>query len=205
MVAEDSFLYHEANMQQKTEDERWYVMRAAGRNAGASMKLRECLDRMRSAGIEIFRPEIEKLVKVNGVARLQVRPAMGDLFFAKADRQRIERFIEMTCGYVQFRYRRGEYHGVMEVPQYQMDNFIAAVRELSVKKYYMPEELQMLPSGTKVRVHAPGTAMHGITGTFTRPKGSRSRCLIVDIPGMLAASFEVLPEYLEVVETLEKR
>lgn len=154
---------------------------------------------MQEAKIEVFRPVEEKVEKKYGKGVIVRKPVLGDLFFAKGIKSEIEKFIQRVGGYVQFKYRSYGYHNLMIVPQHEMENFIAAIKGFEVKKYYMPDEFKQIPKGVRVKVSMPDNpVLDGIEGIFVRPIGRRSRCLIVDIPGILAATVEISPEYLEV-------
>lgn len=187
-------------MEQK-EKPKWYVMRVAKRGQDNSATISELLERMAARGIEVFRPMEDRLVKRAGRTQTACKPILGEMFFAKGLRETIEAFIESVRGLIQFKFQRSGYHNLMVVPYAQMENFMQAVGSLAVKKYYQPGELHLIKKGTRVRVHSgEGNPGDGIVGTFARPLGNRSRCLLVDIPGLLTASFDIAPELLEVVE-----
>lgn len=179
----------------------WFVMRFARRNQYNSEKVQLVLEAMRQRGIEVFRPMHEQLCQRGGKLGKHLLPVMGDLFFAKASQSDIEAFIQEVNGQVQFKFKCSGYHQLMIVPFAEMENFMLAMHELSLKHYYQPEEFRKIKAGSRVRVHAsPDNPSHGVEGVLARPKGSRNRCFLVEVPGYLCASFEVHPEWLEVIE-----
>ena len=84
------------------------------------------------------------------------------------------------------------------VPDTQMHNFIRVTSDIEKDvKYYSPDEIKF-GAGTKVRVI--GGELDGVEGTFVKVSGRRSRQLVVLIPKLLAASIQISPDYLEVLE-----
>lgn len=176
-------------------------MRFAKRNQYHSEKVQLLLDAMQQRGIEVFRPMQEQLCQRAGKLRMSVQPVLGDLFFAKGSRQQITAFVEEVFGQVQFKFKCSGYHQLMEVPYQEMENFMLAMSQLSLKHYYQPQEFRQIKAGSKVRVHAgKDHPSNGVVGILARPQGRRNKCFLVDVPGYLCASFEVHPDWLEVIE-----
>lgn len=179
----------------------WFVMRFAKRNQYNSLVVQNLLEQMNGAGIEVFRPMQESICYRAGKARKAILPVLGDLFFAKGTRKEIAAFCLSVHGEIQFKYQCSGYQQLMVVPFVQMENFMQAMSNLSLKHFYQPQEFKLIKAGSKVRVHADkDNPSNGVVGILARPKGSRNKCFLVDVPGYLSASFEVHPDWLEVIE-----
>lgn len=179
----------------------WYVMRFAKRNQYHSEQVQTLLDTMQQKGIAVFRPMQEQLCQRGGKLRKSLQPVLGDLFFAKGSRQQIADFVESVFGQVQFKFKCSGYHQLMVVPFREMENFMLAMTQLSLKHYYQPQEFRQIKAGSKVRVHADkDNPSNGVVGILARPQGRRNKCFLVDVPGYLSASFEVQADWLEVIE-----
>lgn len=190
-----------ANQKHLDEGVAWYVMRFAKRNQYHSEKVQVLLEAMQQKDIQVFRPMQEQLCNRGGKLRNSLQPVMRDLFFAKGSRQQIADFVEEVFGQVQFKFKCSGYHQVMVVPFREMENFMLAMSQLSLKHYYQPQEFRQIKAGSKVRVHAGNNhPCNGVVGILARPEGRRNKCFLVDVPGYLSASFEVHPDWLEVIE-----
>lgn len=78
-----------------------------------------------------------------------------------------------------------------------MERFIYAVGNSDNARYYMPGELTKAMYGRRVRI--VGGVFDDFEGNLLSVKGMRTRRLIVEIPGLMAASVEVNPDFIQLV------
>lgn len=79
-----------------------------------------------------------------------------------------------------------------------MARFIRAVNSTDKPKYFLPGELTPDMCGRKVRII--GGPLSGYEGNLLKIRGSHVRRLIVELPNLLTAGVEILPEYIQFVD-----
>lgn len=86
----------------------------------------------------------------------------------------------------------------MVVPDADMDRFMQAVAATPSPRYYLPSEIT--PQMYSRRIRIVGGLLDGQEGTLVTTRGSKVKRLLVELPGILAVSVEVSPEYIRLVE-----
>ena len=170
----------------------WFVMRDLKRS-NARQPAYRLLEGM---GIEVFTPMVWKLSVKQGRRMRERVPFMRDLLFVHDTRKAIDPVVERT-GTLQYRYVRGGYQTPMTVRDTDMNRFIRAVRSTENPRYYTPDEISADMIGKKVRII--GGALDGYEGQLQKMQGSRVKRLFIELPGILTASVEVQPEYVQLV------
>ena len=158
----------------------WFVMRDLKRSNARQPAYRM----LEGMGIEVFTPMVWRLSVKQGKRIREQAPFMQDLLFVHDTRRNIDPVVE-RAGTLQYRYVRG------------MDRFIRAVRSAENPCYYTPNEISADMIGKKVRII--GGALDGYEGHLQKMQGSRVKRLFIELSGILAASVEVQPEYVQPV------
>ena len=187
----------------------WFVMRDLKRSnarqpayrmlegMGIESNARQPAYRMlEGMGIEVFTPMVWRLSVKQGKRIREQAPFMQDLLFVHDTRRNIDPVVE-RAGTLQYRYVRGGYRMPMTVRDTDMDRFIRAVRSAENPCYYTPDEISADMIGKKVRII--GGALDGYEGHLQKMQGSRVKRLFIELSGILAASVEVQPEYVQPV------
>ena len=170
----------------------WFVMRDLKRSNARQPAYRM----LEGMGIEVFTPMVWRLSVKQGKRIREQAPFMQDLLFVHDTRRNIDPVVERT-GTLQYRYVRGGYRMPMTVRDTDMDRFIRAVRSAENPCYYTPDEISADMIGKKVRII--GGALDGYEGHLQKMQGSRVKRLFIELSGILAASVEVQPEYVQPV------
>ncbi len=171
---------------------RWFVMRDLKRSNARYPAYKQLSD----MGIDVFTPMRWHIVNRKGKLTREEVPFLTDLLFVRSGRTVLDPIVE-GIPTLQYRYIRGAYREPMTVKDMEMGRFIRAVRSSESPRYYLPEELSPSMFGREIRII--GGPLDGYEGQLLKLRGSRVKRLIVDIPGLLAASVEVNPEYIQFV------
>ena len=170
----------------------WFVMRDLKRTNAKEPAYKM----LREQEVEVFTPMIWKVLTRQGKrVRVEV-PFMADLLFVHETRDALDPIVEKTPTF-QYRWLRGTQREPMTVSDAQMSRFIHAVSLSDSPKYYLPEEITPAMLGHKV--HIIGGALDGYEGTLLKVRGSKSRKLLVELPGLLTAAVEISPDYIQVI------
>ena len=145
---------------------------------------------------ECFTPMIHRMVVVNGKRMARVEPFIQDLLFVRDTRKHLDSIVESTPQ-LQYRYKLGAQHTPIIVPAIDMERFKKVVEAVKFPVFYRPEEV--LPDMRNRRISIIGGLLDGCEGTLVTVRGSKSRRLLVEIPGQLAASVEVEPEFIRLL------
>ncbi len=179
----------------KTEEKRlWYVLRDLTR-PNAKMPGYKLLEREK---ISYFTPMHYVLRKRAGKNIHIKEPVVRSLVFACSCKDILD---TLTRKYptLQFRYMYG--HRVddpMVVPKKDMERFIHAVESsYGEPVYYSMDEITPDKYGREVCII--GGRLDGYTGHLLRMRGSKSKRLIVELPGFFAAGVVVDAEYIRFV------
>lgn len=147
--------------------------------------------------IEVFTPMKWCLKVKDGKREREQVPFMQDLLFVHDTRETIDAIVDVTPT-LQYRFRKGGgYRNPMTVNDTDMDRFIRAVRSSDNPKYYLPGEIT--PGMCRHRIHIIGGALDGYEGNLLSIRGSRTKRLLVELPGLLATGVEVSPEYIQLL------
>ncbi len=176
-------------------EEHWFVMRDLTRPNAKQPAYKQLGEK----GLRVFTPMTSKIALSGGKrVRTQV-PFVHDLLFVRAAKENLDKIVGRTET-LQYRFVKGApYRTPMTVPERDMDRFIAAVTRLRTPRYYTPEEITPAMRGARVRMVGQ-SPLDGLEGTLLKIKGARKKRLLVELPGLLAASIEVLTaDYVELL------
>ena len=173
------------------DDVCWYAMRDLKRSNARLPAYRQLSEQR----LEVFTPMSWKLCISRGRKERRLFPLMPDLLFVNSSRSVIDPIVSRTPT-LQYRYASGgDYCEPIVVPDDDMSRFIRAVSASSNPKFYRPEELTAALCGRPVRII--GGPLDGYEGRLQTIRGSKTRRLMVEIPGILVAAVEVAPEFVE--------
>lgn len=180
-----------------TLDVVWYAMKAS---YGKAKEAKGRLDEMK---IENFITIHYQKVKVNGRLQMIPKVAIPNLIFVKTDRSRLE---EVKC--------KIEYlHNILTksdirpdvlvpiiVPDLDMQRFMTVIADAQEKVKFVNVDLnrQIISAGTKVRVI--DGKYEGYEGVLCRPKGSRSKKVLIDICGLVPVEMPAID--IELLENI---
>lgn len=183
-------------MPEATDDKYWFVMRDLKRFNAKLPAYRQ----LGEAGFRVFTPMTSKVIVADGRrTRIEV-PFVQDLLFVYSDRASLDGVVERTDT-LQYRFVKGAPYGTaMTVAKGEMDRFIDAVTGVKTPCYYKPDELMPSMYGARVRMICEGS-INGLEGILLKVKGSGKKRLLINLPGILAASIEVsTADYVEILD-----
>lgn len=171
----------------------WFAMSATFRR---EIKARALLE---AAGIECFIPmRYMPVTKRNGHKVKELVPAVHNLIFVRARREDIQT-IKTDIPYLQWLTRPCDGKNVpIIVPDNEMEQFIKVTKDCNEQLVYLrPDEID-LKKGTPVRIL--GGPFNGVSGTFIKVRGHRSRRVVVMLQGIIGVAMaEVTPDLIEVL------
>ncbi len=85
----------------------------------------------------------------------------------------------------------------MTVMESDMERFIHAVNSSKSVKYYLPEELATEMYNKKIRII--GGNLDGYEGKLLTVRGSKTKRLLVELPGALSVGVEVSSEFIQLI------
>lgn len=175
---------------------KWYVLRDLKR-ANATTRAYQILQaHAEELQIEVFTPLVKKVVIKSGKREVRETPFIVDLLFVYADKSKFDAVIE-SMPLLQYRYSRGcKQNDPMTVNDEEMSRFISISRGTERYNYYRPEEVSPSIYGRKVTI--VGGTLDGLTGRLMTTRGSKTKRLIIELPGLLALGVEVEAEYIKV-------
>lgn len=180
-----------------TEDNKrvcWYVMRDLKRSNARTPAYKQ----LEGKHIEVFTPMRWRLRVKNGKREREQVPFMQDLLFVHDAREVIDPIVDVTPT-LQYRFRKGSgYCNPMTVNEPDMERFIRAVRSSDDPKYYLPGEITS--EMCKRRIRIVGGALDGYEGLLLSVRGSKTKRLLVELPGLLTTGVEVNPEMIEILD-----
>lgn len=177
---------------QERAEVRWYAMRAYKCESKAEEALKS------KDGMEYFIPKRYEMRTYHGVKSKRLVPVIPSLVFVHASHDHITEF-KKHSNFLQFiTWEKSTGREYITVPDRQMDNFILVASKYEEDTiYYTPEEID-IRKGVRVRIH--GGKFDNAEGVFMRVKGKRSRRLVVQLDDIMAASVEVHPDLVEVLQ-----
>lgn len=170
----------------------WFVMRDLTR-PNAKWPAYRLLN---NEDIEYFTPMTPRLTVRRGKREQEMVPFIHDLLFVHASRETLDPFVEKIATF-QYRYLRKPWRQPMTVREEEMDRFIRAVNTVERPRYYRPDEIT--PEMYHRRIRLMGGQLEGYEGYLLSTRGSKVKRLLVELPGLLAASVEVEPEYIQLL------
>lgn len=173
-----------------TAEKQWFVMRDLKRRTAKTLAIHE----LAQAGIEVFTPMTQMVMKIGGRMQRREVPVIQDLLFVHETKDKLDPIVALTPT-LQYRYLRGKTKDEpMTVPTADMERFIFAIGNSDTPIYYKPGELTEAMYGKLVHIH--GGHLDGYQGRLLSVKGMRKRRLIVELPGLLTAAIEVAPDFI---------
>lgn len=169
----------------------WYAVRVDYRR---ELAVKEYLD---SRAVENFLPMQYKVV---GAGRQKVRkllPLVHNLIFIHSTKSVIDEIKTTTTFPIRYlMFRQGAQSSPIVVPDEQMRNFIRVAGTYDDQLIFISQEEVPMEKGDRVRILSGPFA--GVEGIYVRLKGSRSRRVVVQIPGIMSiATATVLPSMVE--------
>ena len=172
----------------------WFAMSAT---FGRELKAKAFLEKN---NVECFVPMRYEIAKVrDGKKTKQLVPAVKNLIFVHTTRQCIQS-LKSGVEYLQYHtLPAGERRVPITVPEYQMQQFIAACNTFNEKLIYLaPDEIN-LQEGTPVRI--VGGSFDGIEGTFVRIEKGKRKKVVVLAEGIAAVIIANLNDgYIQVLD-----
>lgn len=165
----------------------WFVMRDL-RRPNAKVPTYKQLEGM---GIEVFTPLLRRQ---NSKQEWVESPLVYGLFFVHDTREHLDPIVDKIPT-LQYRFLPKRQHEPMVVPNTDMERFICAVNSTGSPHYYLPEEVSPQMYGRKIRM--VGGSLHGLEGRLLTKRGSKTKRLLVELPGFLSVSVEVNPDYIQ--------
>lgn len=177
---------------QPTEEAKWYVMRAYKNEKKAEELLSG------KNGMTYFIPKQKVIRTYQGKKVITTEPVIHSLVFVFASQKQIVNFKRYIFNDLQFvSWKRDNSTNYLTVPSDEMDNFIRMCTQKEQEvTFYTPADIQV-EKGQKVRVH--GGTFDKMEGILVKTYKKRNKQLVVIIPDILAASANVDPEYLEIL------
>ncbi|MCD7714502.1 MAG: UpxY family transcription antiterminator [Prevotella sp.] len=180
-------------MEESAENKvQWFVMRDLKRPNASCPAYRMLAEK----GFEVFTPMRWRISVRNGRRVREEVPFLHDLLFVCAGREALD-LIVAANETLQYRWLRGTYREPMVVGEKEMRRFIAAVKNSDAPRYFAPEEITPAMYNKKVRLI--GGPLEGYEGYLLTRRGSKKRHFLFELPGLLAASIEVEPEFIQFI------
>lgn len=170
----------------------WYVLRVS---YSRELKIQS---RLAAMGVRTFVPMIWKEEVSGGKTGRKLVPAVGNLCFVLWDRASIEEFISSYGeeSPVHFYWDR-TVNSPMVVPHKAMEDFITVASAIDQDILYIQEVSGKLREGQEVMV--TDGPFKGVRGKVVRIR--KSRRVIVELPGLLAAATTYIPpQALQIID-----
>lgn len=173
------------------DDKQWFVMRDLTR----PIAKHPAYLMLKDLGIEYYTPMVSKLVIQGGKRERKQVPFIHDLIFVHGTRSVIDPIVENVPT---FQYRFLKQRKPMTVREADMNRFIKAVESIEFPHYYHPEEVT--PDMRRRKIRMIGGPLDGYEGFLITTRGSKVKRLLVELPSLLAATVEVEPEFIRLIE-----
>ena len=168
----------------------WFVMRDLKRPNAKVLAYKY----LEGLGVEVFTPLTRFLTRNR---EWEERPLIHGLLFVHATRDSLDPLVDRVPT-LQYRYLPKKRQEPMTVPSADMERFIRAVRSSGSPRYYLPDEITPGMYGSRIRVG--GGPLDGCEGFLLSTRGSRTKRLLVELPGFLSVGVEVSPDYIELLK-----
>ena len=146
----------------------WFVMRDLKRPNAKEPAYKQ----LGELSIEVFTPLRWHLPIKKGKRVREKIPFIQDLLFVHDTRKHLDSIVERIPT-LQYRYQKGKgYRSPMTVPDNDMERFIR-------------------------RIHIIGGNLDGYEGVLLSTRGSKAKCILVELPNWLVAAVEVNLEYVQ--------
>lgn len=178
---------------EKKQQKCWYVLRDLKRPNAKQPAYKLLAD----DGFEVFVPMKWQVAVRRGKRVREEVPVIHGLLFVHSEKSRLDLVVEKS-NTLQYRYLKGGgYCEPMVVRDKDMDRFMNAVKCTQFPVFYLPEEITPDMIGNKVCII--GGALDGYEVSLLKIRGSRKKRIFVELPGLVAVSVEVEPEYIRLV------
>lgn len=155
------------------------------------------VDELSKSGLEVFTPMTHMIMTIGGRRQRREVPVIQDLLFVHETKAALDPYVEKYPT-LQYRYLFGKTKDEpMTVRNEEMEKFIFAVNHTQTPLYYRPGEITEAMYGKKVRIM--GGILDQYEGRLLSVKGMRKRRLIVELPGLITAAVEVLPDFIQII------
>lgn len=176
----------------------WYAMKAS---YGKALKAKENLKLL---SIESFVPVYYKKVKIKGRNKIVPTAAIPNLIFVLADQIELEKAkgkIDYLHNMLVKSEGRADVLEPIIVDDRAMREFMQVVADAHEKVRYVDTALnkQIISEGTKVRVISG--QYEGYQGVLCRPKGSRSKKVLIDLAGFAMVEMPIVD--IELLEPIK--
>lgn len=149
--------------------------------------------------IECFIPMRRETKVVRGRKMNVMAPVIHNLLFVRAEKSELQAF-KSKVPYLQYMtVKEGGKSTPIVVPDKQMEDFMAVTSSDDSNLIYFDSSETGIPAGTPVRIH--GGAFDGLTGTFVKLKGRRSKKVVVAIQNVLAVAIDTFNyDFMEIIK-----
>lgn len=181
------------NRPEKVEQMCWFAMRVTFKR---ELGVKQMLDLERIENFIPMRREV-KLVKGRRVALMT--PVVHNLLFVHASRTVLQAF-KAKVPHLQYMTRRiGQKNEPIIVPDWQMRDFITVSASDDKNLIYFEKVEDGMCAGSLVRIH--GGSFDGVTGTFVKVKGKRSKQVVIAIQNIVAVAIDAKNyDYIEIID-----
>lgn len=179
-------------MVHNTPAKQWFAMRVTFKR---ELAVKQMLD---VAHIENYIPMRRETRLVRGRKLAIMAPVIHNLIFVHAEKDELQMF-KSKVPYLQYMtVRHDGKNEPMVVPDWQMNDFIKVSSSDDDKLIYFDSKEVNMSAGTPVRIH--GGAFDGLTGTFVKVKGKRSKKIVVAVQNVLAVAIDAFNyDYMEIL------
>lgn len=175
------------------DPKRWYAMRVTYRR---ELQVKQQLDALH---VDNFIP-MKREAKVVRGRKVQVMvPVIHNLLFVHASKSKIQA-IKAKNSCLQYMTIRSEGKNIpIVVPDRQMEDFMTVSSSDDCNLIYYDTSDVGVAAGTPVRIH--GGSFDGLTGTFVKVKGKRSKKVVIAIQNVLAVVIDTFNyDFIEIIK-----
>ena len=175
---------------QEASQPQWFVMRDLKRPNAKTPAYKHLKD----MGMEVFTPLSRHLTESRA---WEEKPLIHGLLFVHETQEKLNPVVEKLPT-LQYRFLPKKFHEPMVVPTSDMERFIHAVTVTDAPRYYQPDEITPDMLGRRIRII--GGDLDGYEGYLLKTRGSKTKRLLVELPGFLSAGVDVNPAYIQLLK-----
>lgn len=166
----------------------WFVMRDFKRSNATE----RAYSMLKEKGFEVFTPMQRKIIKKHGMTMNVSVPAIPDILFVHSLRAPLDEIVRTTYTLTYWYPKGGNFDHPMYVVKKEMEHFIKVVEAVENPVYYLPDEINPAMFGRKIQII--GGTLNGQVVTLLKTQGSKRKRIIVQLPGLLAATVTIDPD-----------